>query len=596
MYHFIIHIFKIAIRCQIDYSQCVQKELNPEDIIYHFSDKILSEEIHRVAKEKRGDIIGMYNLQRYVNLKVDSGTILQSKVLQMLLDSKTFSGKTPIRRQNIAHLVLPVRNSQRFYAEDYEAYFIEMFSYILKRIPNAIICSISHDNLPAQVKGLRNALQREEFQGIIDIPCMNHMINLIFTNSISNSELFSNVIKEIINWKNLLKDEIFKEHIGKIPNIPLKRWMYIVDIQRFIDKNINVIDFILSSNPNLMIPEHIIEDEKVSRFPRSILEIKKILEPLRYLSDTFEKSDFPLCNVIPNIQKMFKKYQEYFRDLNNGRFSEKQKEKLNSILDILITIFLKRLLLNSYNEICTAYALTKDGREKLRFLQQGNMTQGFPSFSDEKKQYLNQEPKINMTSLYNKHVLKVLHSREVPINRSESPRLDVKENNIDEFDEECDDDFFLLQIENAQNCEEDCVFDVDLQIPLEVKLQHDFMKDVEKNSKKEFIRRAKIIHKELDESVLSLQWDAWIYGLISELPFVSSLMNAFGTPYYVWSCAMMHDEWKNFGDVAKRFILSAISEADVERIFSVQRSIQQGTMTNISTGLIRDRLTLQAAK
>ena len=66
----------------------------------------------------------------------------------------------------------------------------------------------------------------------------------------------------------------------------------------------------------------------------------------------------------------------------------------------------------------------------------------------------------------------------------------------------------------------------------------------------------------------------------------------FKNPNDFWRTMYLLDEWKDFSLLALHFITLPTSEADVERVLSVQREIMGTKMTNLGTLTLESRLRL----
>ena len=115
---------------------------------------------------------------------------------------------------------------------------IKQFQFIAEKIPTVVICSIAHDNLPAQVAGLTGAHQNDLWKNIINVPCLNHMVNLVYNHIVSRSAGFSAIPKGILTWNRIMKDKTMKQHVGSSPSIPETRWIYTLDLLDFMEAKI----------------------------------------------------------------------------------------------------------------------------------------------------------------------------------------------------------------------------------------------------------------------------------------------------------------------------------------------------------------------
>jgi hypothetical protein len=123
--------------------------------------------------------------QRSMNLACEAETVTNIKVVDCAIVNPT-------------HLpeILPLEpyENHNWTSEQYEACFRETVTWLSDHAPMMEICGVICDNLPAQVAGLRTFLETADGKcsAILHIPCVNHMVNLVFTHTIKNG-IFSEV-------------------------------------------------------------------------------------------------------------------------------------------------------------------------------------------------------------------------------------------------------------------------------------------------------------------------------------------------------------------------------------------------------------------
>jgi hypothetical protein len=83
--------------------------------------------------------------------------------------------------------------------------------------------------------------------------------------------------------------------------------------------------------------------------------------------------------------------------------------------------------------------------------------------------------------------------------------------------------------------------------------------------------------------------EEWVSG--RDLPFVLK-----ANVNDMWRAAHRIDEWREFSEVALRFVTCATSEADVERLISVHRDMAGKKSTRLSHRTIQDRLQLRISR
>lgn len=117
-------------------------------------------------------------------------------------------------------------------------------TYTLRRVfdktatqaPSLVICSIVHDNLPAQEHAVELVI-RGQGQFILDVLCFNHMINLVFIHSMRDCPDLNAFVELALSLQ-----KFFKLAEMSVPSVQRTRWLYIVEL----------IDFILSREEMLI--------------------------------------------------------------------------------------------------------------------------------------------------------------------------------------------------------------------------------------------------------------------------------------------------------------------------------------------------------
>jgi hypothetical protein len=144
------------------------------DALRRYGTEILSQRLEMIRPD-----------DRFVNLLCDAGTIIMTEVMHAAFSNPS---RFP--------LVLPLEpyTNTNWTGEQYFEFFRETINSLLNVYPTLEICRIISDNLPAQVGDLHAFLESraENVPRVMHIPCLSHLINLIFMYVI-RTDLFANV-------------------------------------------------------------------------------------------------------------------------------------------------------------------------------------------------------------------------------------------------------------------------------------------------------------------------------------------------------------------------------------------------------------------
>ena len=93
--------------------------------------------------------------------------------------------------------------------------------------------SICHDRLPAQSSAIRELLNDSNngnYSRIVDVPCINHILNNIFVKSMKNTNELRLIVNEIDDLCRGLRTNEAINYLGRKCKFPPKtRWLYIHD-------------------------------------------------------------------------------------------------------------------------------------------------------------------------------------------------------------------------------------------------------------------------------------------------------------------------------------------------------------------------------
>jgi hypothetical protein len=281
----------------------------------------------------------------------DAGTVNRIKLVHAALSNPS--------RLTRVHPLEPY-NNDNWTSDRYAAFFRDIVTTISRDevSPRIEICGIICDNLPAQVAGLREFLSSEQGQarGIMHVPCLNHMINLVLTHVIKDA-VFSDRIKNLPQVIRVLNKPESIEMVGRrCPKIIQTRWVYVVD----------VLGFILHHLPDVQSALLLAEQPQI---PPEYGFVYLALLPLALFSHEMETRSRILGDVTPAAQEVLREWCDLMDKFEGNPV-------VVNCLNVLSAHFLARLGRNAFGTILTAFALTHTGRAQIRAMEQGFQTTG----------------------------------------------------------------------------------------------------------------------------------------------------------------------------------------------------------------------------
>ena len=331
------HLIQIGIDAQ--YSVTVRAKLSADDIAWPFSRTTIEKELRDAAASETETLITKYQQIGYVNLKVDAGSVLRAHVTHAVVDN-------PVSL--LVPWVMDVSGNMRWNTHDYETFFLQKIQTIQQR--NIVVCSVIHDNLSAQSNAIDNVLRTLDARPkIFDIPCFNHMLNLVLSDSIEQCCELRGAIKRLKKWLKLMKRL-------KVPirNIPRTRWVYIVEAIQALSK-VPGLDDILAANHRTV---YEILNYEAHELPAEFVQLYEVLNPLYILSKELENNRTRLPHVIPLMRRCLSSWETVSRTLEND-------DCFKVAIDCLVTNLLARVRANAFEEAVTAYVLSIAGKTEV---------------------------------------------------------------------------------------------------------------------------------------------------------------------------------------------------------------------------------------
>lgn len=576
-------ILQVGIDAQA-FSTQSQVRLQSDALVRSYSRTTVETEVRRYAEEEVHQLIQEYQKLEYVNLKIDAGTVINSHVTHALIDSPF---------GDIVPWILDVAENDRWDTSDYETFLLAHLQRIECDAPRVRICAVIHDNLPSQANAVFNVLRSwDRRPRILDVPCFNHLVNLVFVHAVKQCHPLKQMIDDVLKWQTLFGD------LGiQAPSVPTTRWLYIVELIKAIMTDPNI-------GPAMEGNRHVVEDVigyEAEQVPSHFLALYDLLNPLYCLSKKLEERSTRLCHVIPLMRECLAAW--------NRTKLELQDEVFHQILDALVSNLLQRVLSNSFEEVLTAFVCSRKGQSETHLVTSGNV--------ESQRSRLYSVVELMKAGVHFPDEFQLL-ARDCTASTSESCDdlpcdLDheddaSREPNLEEQDEAEHEADRALDDGTITKIRRECLFiheNAIALLTLDEKLSYNFMDDVlgvvsrcllhyggedEENgidenyyqaallewinlSSTEIVSQMRAFHRMTDED-----------DMIDVLLWRHILQLSRGTVQW--------KHWHQIANVALHFLSAGVSEAEVERLISVQRFIQGRNMTNVSTEGLTARLQL----
>ena len=531
--------------------------------------------VRQVAADEAQVLIREYQKIEFINIKIDAGTVLNSHVTHAIADSPW---------GNLVPWVLDVQANCRWDTSNYEQFLIQHLQTI-SRVPNLCVCSVVHDNLAAQSNAVATVLSTwDSVPRILDIPCFNHMANLVFKDSVDSCYQLESLLTEVKKWQSL-----FQELGLPSPPVPETRWFYVVELIEAILRSQNL-EEVLEAHPD--VAARILGDREIKKVPPSFFMLYDILEPMYTLSKSLECQNTRLCHIIPLIRRCMQRW----RDLITTPPSDVALVIINS----LISNLLARLRANAFEEIVTAYVLSIKGKQEISHrLSSSSLKRSRACVMEELLLAMKQFPEC--FEMYEKRVQEI---EESVVSSDDHDYNTMRES--DPGSVQGARSSGISTITRRRNAARELYLDIYEEIPVSDKLEYDFLDDCLGIAVK-CLENCGCLEGAITESYYSVALEQWIRLEIDEM--ISQLQAFYSCEsspealdmldLYVWkhiSCLSHSDSawraWDHVSKCAMRLVSAAVSEADVERLLSKQKLIQGNHSTNISTEGLTARLQL----
>jgi hypothetical protein len=563
MNDFVRNVFQLGLSYP---RESLEQVIDAGQLIDPFTDKSIAKGLVERAEEKYRVSLNELADLKFVNLIVDAGTVQQLKNVPCLLSSPHAS-QQPI--------LLELRENQGMTKEDYTALFCDLV--VRAESEKLTLCSIIIDNLAAQSFGL-DAWLSSSNSPIIHVKCFAHMANLVIANTLGEGN-FARVMRRVTNIQTCLRKRQAVAAIGKrCPAFVQTRWIYMIDTLAFIFNNLEAIRGYMFANPH--------ESQDFDDIPTEVFELYAVLLPFSCFIRAVEARCCSLTSIVPLARDLLK-------CLSNVRGFLATDAGQVILRDLHIRL-LARLCVNNRAEVLAAHSLTLEGRDELRKMEVGYSTQGQGSGdglrgvkeNQDLKSFMKGDASFDdvMASIYQQ----IANSRPF-IGAECAPSV---------FSQRVGGmkDMYGHSLSDAQNytgylrefaeMTEDERFDVK---------RTDIYGKIYDIAQERILQLADRVAQKLQYDAalpeLKRRYDIWLFDPQTSVPFIGA-PNPAVRAEQMWRMAHRHAGWEILADVALRIVSSGTSEADAERILSMERNIAGLHGTRFGIQGMRSRMIL----
>ena len=410
----------------------------------------------------------------------------------------------------------------------------------------------NYRRLPAQVSGIQMLLNEDESVNTVHhIHCFAHLTNLVFADSLNQSGYLRSIVHDISELVKLLRTTIVSEELAeKCPSLCPTRWLYLYDVIMWIYERRDKLNaFLIASENNL---------SGFTSIPHEWLKMLAILKPLKALCLAVESSQCALWEMVPLVSGVMTAWSGLAANLDPD---------MREVLRLHIANFVERFCRASNTKVITAFALTEQGRECLREKEIGFQTigpVGQPCFTTDR-----------IASMWELHLEEF--EQQIPegnsARRADEPGVAMERIMTD----------LEANIDNTTLTTSDSALH---HLPLEQLIQQNIYEcqhSVALAELTEMGMRLGVPPNDVEEKLRT-----WLYCERSDTPTRYTVGES---PNTIWRrVPAVREDWRQFADVALRFVTMGTSEADCERSLSRQKDIQGLHTTNIRVETLEARL------
>ena len=518
---------------------------------------------------------------KFVNLSIDAATVLNMKVVHSTI-SNPYSNISP----------LPFRATQK---DETDWGIVEYKEEIMTALTQIESCglipiSICHDRLPAQSSAIRELLNDSEnecYSRIVDVPCINHILNNVFVKTLRNTNELRLLVSEIEDLCRRLRTTEAIIYLGKKCKFPPKtRWLYIHDSLEFLILHREKIE---SYYVNDYI-DHYEEDDCIYKnskaIPDSFIELYKLLTPIKLASLAIECENSRLSDIVPLFYEIFKTYKEMLKTIQPG---------MKNILHNFISYLKSMIKILFPDEVWASWVLTTNGRHYIRKMNKN----GFGS------QY--KEDILKTNSVANDFVKDFKYKMKIIDSDFSSDEEEWAQSENEE--EETESEEIDQSMEESMEIQETIDIDSGFEYPFEHNIRSKHEKYYRKNleellgydiRKKAYEKTIDVLKKYIDpseEECLPKRYlDYWLFARDEPLEAIQLKQRWNLSTLEMWKHLALIEKYHSFAEVAMRLLSIGTSESSVERLISMHRYLVHDRMTNISPETLLARLRLRSMR
>lgn len=613
----------------------------PEAMIPSFNEVEMTQRLVEAGESASNNIGKQLQKFRFVNIMIDAATVMNMKVVHTTL-SNPFSSLPPLPFRTTT------KEESEWRVQDYKS-DIEKTLALLRESTQLVPISVCHDRLSAQSEAVRQISmefsQCSEGNGqlLVDIPCLNHLLNNAFSATIKH-EKFRWMIRVVEDLAAMIREKAAVKIIGSRCPLPVPtRWLYICDTLSFIIRKMEKINKFLDERFARLYPqfprarkdmttEQMDTYRNEAMVPQMCLDLHALLAPAKFASLCFECEQSRLSDAISIIQTITAAYKHIVE--SRMLQSDDSYEFLHEFLSQMFA----RLEVYLPEETWAAWALTREGRVQLRekIKQSGTLIPG------DANDYVTPAFAYNDAAESMKNQIDETFHLIADAQRCLSDLGRQCEDSYDEYDLEGDSDGsdqqedsdFVCQLVPQTNEDEDASESTESTIATEYPpwsesqgstesfydtqnsqdtRSSQVKKALKRNRQTELCHMVQTIdvlysaYEKAQQIIVKyftalypgetaerarFLFDQWIYGW-DRIP-----KHEFDSPndFEMWNNLGKYELSKSMTPVALRLISLATSESDVERVISVHRYIVHERMTRISSKVLLARLRLHAMR
>jgi hypothetical protein len=311
----------------------------------------LGDYIVSAADSERTAMLERYAEKRFATLALDAGSIVHLHFVNFV-----------VSRTDLEPLFFRSVVKETFNHRKYGNLCRKVVTQL--KDSGVFVAGIVADNLPCQQLGIRNLVSTPGFMDIVVLPCANHTLNLVFTATLKTNPLLQAWSCDVKALQTILrKREMVRKLQRLCPLFPEHRWIYIFDVLKWIETNSE--SFMEEIVRMIEQGDTLIGSINLEAWSYGIPDwfpfLETLLRPLKRLSLQLESRKASLWMIVPLVQEAVDELKKLYIATN-----PEEKEMRGLIIDLTYRLVVRfRGTFNS-EAACAAFALSSFGRKILR--------------------------------------------------------------------------------------------------------------------------------------------------------------------------------------------------------------------------------------